>query len=101
MTRLRGSARLASFMKRLAILVGFGAGMLAASGAVFADDGLPPPPPSMDPEDALNPISIVSGQGISLGEGTVFHPQLGVETGVVSNVFYEETGPVTAGLIRI
>jgi len=87
-------------MKRLAILVGFGAASLAA-GSARAEDGLPPAPPSMDPSDALNPVSIVSGPGIKIGDGTVFHPQIGVETGVVSNVFYQDTGTVTAGLLRI
>jgi hypothetical protein len=65
---------------------------------------LPPPPASMDPADALNPVSIVNGIGIKVGEGTVFHPQFGIETGVVSNVFYEDGedgGTVTAGLLRI
>lgn len=87
-------------MKRFAILAGFGAAALAAAPA-HADDGLPPMPPSMDPADALNPISVVSGPGVKIGEGTVFHPQVGVETGVVSNVFYQDAKPVTAGLLRI
>jgi hypothetical protein len=55
----------------------------------------------MDPGSAVNPTSLVTGAGIEVGEGTVFHPQLGVETGVVSNVFYQKDGPVTAGLLRI
>ncbi|MBC7977234.1 MAG: hypothetical protein H7138_19840 [Myxococcales bacterium] len=36
-----------------------------------------------------------------MGEGTVFHPSIGIETGVVSNVFYEDAGSVTSGLLRI
>jgi len=55
----------------------------------------------MDPSDAINPVSIVTGAGIKVGEGTVFHPQLGIETGVVSNVFYQDAAPITAGLLRI
>jgi len=55
----------------------------------------------MDPGDALNPVSIVSGAGIKVGEGTVLHPQVGVETGVVSNVFYADSVPITAGLLRV
>ncbi len=86
-------------MKRLAIFVGLG--VLGWSALALADDGLPPPPPSMDPGDALNPVSIVSGPGIKIGEGTVFHPSIGVETGVVSNVFYQDAGTVTSGLLRI
>jgi len=54
------------------------------------------------PDDLVNPTAIVSGAGIKVGEGTVFHPTIGVETGVVSNVFYEETGlSNTAGLLRV
>jgi hypothetical protein len=55
----------------------------------------------MDPSSAVNPTALVSGSGVSVGEGTVFHPQIGIETGVVSNVFYQQDGPVTAGLLRI
>lgn len=91
-------------MKRFSFLAGLGAAAVtAALGAApaWAEDGLPPMPPSMDPADALNPISVVSGPGVKIGEGTVFHPQLGVETGVVSNVFYQDAKPVTAGLLRI
>jgi hypothetical protein len=88
-------------MKRFAIAVSFGVGALGSQAPALADDGVPPRPPSMDPADAINPVSIVSGPGIKIGEGTVFHPQLGIETGVVSNVFYQKTGAVTAGLLRI
>jgi hypothetical protein len=87
-------------MNRFVLLVGFTAA-LAPGAVAVAEDGLPPPPVSMDPADALNPVSIVTGIGIKVGEGTVLHPQLGIETGVVSNVFYEDAGPVTAGLLRI
>jgi opacity protein-like surface antigen len=75
--------------------------VLGSSALALADDGLPPAPASMDPGDALNPVSIVSGPGIKIGEGTVFHPSIGVETGVVSNVFYQDAGTVTSGLLRI
>lgn len=85
---------------RVAALVTGLAGVLASATAA-ADNGLPPPPTAMDPEDALNPISIVRGAGIKVGEGTVLQPQIGVETGIVSNVFYEDATPVTAGLLRI
>lgn len=87
-------------MNRLTFLLGL-AVALAPGAVARAEDGLPPMPVSMDPADALNPVSIVTGIGIKVGEGTVLHPQIGVETGVVSNVFYEEDGPVTAGLLRI
>jgi opacity protein-like surface antigen len=88
-------------MKALAIFVGLGVSLLGSVAPAFADDGLPPAPPSMDPEDAINPLSIVTGAGVKVGEGTIFQPQIGIETGVVSNVFYQQSSPVTAGLLRI
>src|SRR5581483_10871616 len=39
--------------------------------------------------------------GVSVGEGTVLRPQVGVETGVVSNVFYTNNNPIAAGLVRV
>lgn len=46
---------------------------------------------------------VVEGAGIKVGEGTVIHPVLGVESGIVYNVFYEEgsADPVTSGLLRV
>lgn len=55
---------------------------------------------SFDPSNAVDPISNVEGRGIKIGEGTVLHPVLGVETGYISNVFYEED-PTAAGILRI
>lgn len=89
---------------RLDLWLGLGlvlAAVLGAASAARADDTLPPMPSWMDPTDALNPIGIVQGSGIKVGEGTVFQPQVGLETGVVSNVFYQDTGGVTAGLLRL
>jgi hypothetical protein len=98
-------AKLASFMKKSANLLGIGLGLsigvLSGLAPAFADDGLPPIPPALDPAGTVDPITIVSGSGVKVGEGTVFHPQIGIETGVVSNVFYQADGPVTAGLLRI
>lgn len=45
--------------------------------------------------------SIVQGPGIKVGEGTVLHPVVGVETGAISNVFYEDADPTFAGIVRI
>jgi hypothetical protein len=87
-------------MKTLAIFLGIGMSLVGSTVA-SAGDGLPPTPAALDPADATNPISIVTGAGIKVGEGTVFHPQIGIETGVVSNVFYTSTAPVAAGLVRI
>jgi hypothetical protein len=55
----------------------------------------------MDPEDAVGPISIVEGPGVKVGEGTVLHPVVGVESGLVSNVFFEDATPAAAGIIRV
>lgn len=56
---------------------------------------------SFDPDQATLPISGVEGPGVKIGEGTVVHPVLGVETGVVSNVFYEAVDPKLAGVLRL
>jgi len=45
--------------------------------------------------------TIVEGPGMKVGEGSVLHPTLGIESGVVSNVFYEDSSPRTAGLLRL
>ncbi|MGH9885539.1 MAG: hypothetical protein ACREBE_08430 [bacterium] len=91
-----------SFNKGLAIAVAFSVGALGLSAVARADDGMPPAPASMDPAGAVNPLStVVRGAGIKVGDGTIFRPQVGIETGVVSNVFYQPDGPVTAGLLRL
>src|SRR5215470_5471235 len=91
-------------MKRFAISLGFGAALKAA-GTVRADDAqpaqLPWTDPTLDPNQALNPTALVTGAGIKVGEGTIFQPQVGLETGVVSNVFYTNTNEVAAGLLRL
>jgi len=56
---------------------------------------------SFDPSDAVAPISVVEGPGVKVGEGTVLHPIFGVETGFISNVFYEEANVNPAGLLRL
>jgi hypothetical protein len=43
----------------------------------------------------------VEGPGVKIGEGTVVHPVFGMETGVVSNVFYESVDPNAAGVLRL
>lgn len=49
------------------------------------------------------PIGVVEGDGIKVGEGTVLYPLLGIDTGFVSNVFYEDgdEGTNGAGLVRV
>lgn len=95
-------------MKRLAIFPGIGLGIaaaLVASSVARADDALPAPlpwtDPTLDPNQALNPTALVTGAGIKIGEGTIFQPQVGLETGVISNVFYTHDGSVAAGLLRL
>jgi hypothetical protein len=89
-------------MTRSAILLGFTIGILGTGRAALADDGIPPAPAALDPSSAVNPTStVVSGAGIKVGDGTILRPQFGIETGVISNVFYEPDGPVTAGLLRL
>lgn len=56
---------------------------------------------SFNPEDAVAPVSAVEGPGVKIGEGTVLRPVFGVETGVVSNVFYEDTDTNGAGILRL
>ena len=89
-------------MKRSAIFIGFTMGVLGAHRVALADDGMPPAPAALDPSSAVNPLStIVSGAGIKVGDGTILRPQFGIETGVISNVFYQADQPVTAGLLRL
>jgi len=92
-------------MKRLAFVLGLSA--LCASPAL-ADDpdnvpGISSTAPGISPEGALAPISVVEGPGWKVGEGTVLHPIIGMETGFVSNVFYEnnDEGPTSAGILRL
>jgi hypothetical protein len=45
----------------------------------------------------------IEGPGVEVSPGTVVHPNVGAEAGVINNVFFEESdsGPVTSGLLRI
>lgn len=45
--------------------------------------------------------TIVEGQGIALGEGTVLHTNVEVEGGMDSNVFYSDASPVVAPILRL
>jgi len=47
--------------------------------------------------------NVVEGAGYPVGEGTVIHPVLGAEVGMINNVFYEESSsnPYTAGILRL
>lgn len=56
---------------------------------------------SFNPADAVAPASTVEGAGVKVGEGTVLRPVIGVETGFISNVFYEEDNVDPAGVLRL
>lgn len=47
------------------------------------------------------PVGAVEGKGIKVGEGTSLYPTVGLDTGFVSNVFYEDTSGVPAGMLRL
>lgn len=44
---------------------------------------------------------VVEGPGHEISPGTVIHPAVGVTTGIDSNVFYQDTNPTVAPLIRL
>ena len=44
---------------------------------------------------------LVEGPGIKVGESTVLHPRIGLEGGVVSNVFYDDANEVSAPVLRL
>jgi len=83
-------------------------GILGA-GAARADDSSdtsasndPAVANTQDPaRAAVSPISIVSGNGVKVGESSTIYPVFGVESGFVSNVFYTDQAPVSAGLLRV
>jgi hypothetical protein len=43
---------------------------------------------AFDPDKATAPIRLVEGPGWKVNDDTVFHPVFGLETGLISNVFY-------------
>lgn len=45
--------------------------------------------------------AVVEGPGYQVTEGTVLHPSVGMETGVISNVFYTEADPVVSPVLRL
>ncbi len=56
---------------------------------------------TFDTTNATAPISAVEGPGVKIGEGTTIFPVFGLSTGVVNNVFYEESGIDTTGVLRL
>lgn len=45
--------------------------------------------------------AIVEGAGVDMGGGTVLHPSVAAETGVDSNVFYEDNDASVAPILRV
>ena len=43
----------------------------------------------------------VEGQGMEVSPGTVIHPNVGAEFGVIDNLFYEQDSVVTTALMRL
>jgi hypothetical protein len=87
------------FMSRLTGLLApllLGPGLAAAQGGIEA-----PGSPLTDGPALTGEVQVVDGPGIKIGEGTVLRPVLGVETGIISNVFFEDSDEKTAGLVRI
>jgi hypothetical protein len=56
---------------------------------------------AFDPEAGVAPIEMIEGKGVKIGEGTTLHPVVGMQTGVVSNVFYEDANTSAAGVLRL
>jgi hypothetical protein len=76
-------------LKRSLPAVGLSGLFLAIAGPAAAQ-------PAIGIED-----SVVEGPGHPLGEGAVIHPHLSLETGLISNVFYEENDPVLSPVARL
>lgn len=72
-----------------------GAGLLGGAVTLAALLALPATPAHAD--------EAIEGPGVEVSPGTVIHPNVGAEAGVINNVFFEESdaGPVTSGLLRI
>lgn len=88
--------------------------LVATVGRAFADDpangngGDPDRVPGLDETSpgiifaaGIPPLRVVEGAGLKVSEGTVIHAIIGADTGVTSNVFFEDTGEAAAGLFRI
>lgn len=85
-------------MPRLFLVLGV---LLAMAGVAQAQSPDDTSIVEFDPGYAVRPTSAVEGPGIKIGEGTVLRPVFGMETGVVSNVFYEEAEENPAGVLRL
>jgi hypothetical protein len=84
-------------MKRLFVSLSF---LLAAHGVALAQSS-DIVISSFDPENAVAPDSGFEGPGVKVGEGTVLRPVFGVETGFISNVFYQDVNERAVGVLRL
>ncbi len=83
-------------------LLAFTAALLGLLQTAHADvPDADTPISAFDPDAAVAPISVVQGAGVKVGEGTVLHPVFGIETGFVSNTFYDDVDPKPAGILRL
>lgn len=86
-------------MNRLKIIAGL---LVCSAGIAQADNGdIETPLNPLDPVRVISPLTLIQGDGIKVGEGTAIYPQVGFETGFVSNTFYQSTDPVPAGILRL
>ena len=85
----------------LALLAGSATIASADSGSPDTVGGISTVSPGIAPEGAIAPVSVVEGPGIKIGEGSVLHPIVGLETGYTSNVFYESANATGAGILRL
>src|SRR3569623_834374 len=76
-----------------------GASLLGA-GAAHADPEAAPLDP-LDPVQVVSPLTLVQGDGIKIGDGTAFYPQVGLESGYESNSIYQANDPTGAGIARL
>jgi hypothetical protein len=84
-------------MKRFMMIAG---ATLLGAGVAHADVE-PSPLDPLDPVRVVSPLTLVQGDGIKIGEGTAFYPQVGVETGYESNTFFQADNPTGAGVLRL
>lgn len=84
-------------MKRLMMIAG---ASLLGAGVARADTEATPLD-ALDPVRVVSPLTLVQGDGVKIGEGTAFYPQVGLETGYESNTFYQADNPTGAGILRL
>lgn len=56
---------------------------------------------TFNPDAATAPAAGVEGNGVKVGEGTSIYPVVGLSTGFVSNVFYEDQNTNGSAILRL